>query len=164
MASTSAPQAGSSWAESPVGKAASTTSPKTCSSQTVSINSQGDSTVPPQAGTPWAESTGSQTASAFQAGSYQAESTDAQAASTSPQAVSTISQGDSTAPHRQVTHRQLALGLTPRDITLFLFSQVVPGQRVLMPRQPAPLLKQSALASRELVLLPPGFPGKWAGK
>ena len=74
---------------------------------------------PPQAGTLWSEGTGSQAASASQAGSSQAQSTDVQVASTSPQAVSTIFQGDHAASHRQVVHRQLALALTPREIALF---------------------------------------------
>ena len=91
MASTSVPQAGSSWTES-TAQAASTSSPQTVSSQTVSTNSQGVSTV--QAGNP--ENAGSQAASTSQAGYFWAGNADVQAASTSPLAVSTISQGDST--------------------------------------------------------------------
>ena len=109
-----------------------------------------------QAGTPQSESTSSQAVSAFQAGSSWAEGTDVQASSTSLKAVSTISQGDSAAPLMQVVHRLLAMALTPREIALFPLRQVVPGQRVLMPRQPVPLPKQSALTLRELALLPPG--------
>ena len=149
VASTPPPQAGSSQACSTVAQAASTSSPKTGSSQAVSTNSQGDSAVPPQAGSPHSETTGSQAASTSQTGNSQAECTDVQATSASPKAVSTIFQGDSTAPHRQ-----LALALTPREIVLFHLRQIVPRQRVPMPRQPAPLLKQSTLTPRELVLLP----------
>ena len=50
------------------------------------------------------------------------------------------------------------MALTPREIALFCLRQAVPWQRALMPRQPAPLPKQSALTSRVLVPLSPRLP------
>ena len=47
--------------------------------------------------------------------------------------------------HRQVVHRQLAMALTPREIVPFPLRQVVPGQKVLRPRQPVLLPKKSGL-------------------